>query len=228
MFALLGIDNCSRIDEVPEICLALENQETSPFHGGKNLGRTDDGLNLGTDDPAPSAEHTALSHLQEEAFDFLLEYYGHDYDEAVGQLVEKPKHGFKPEHEGKGIESQNGNYTLYYRENLVLKKYLVNLVDYDMLYGHRNDIDGYAKAVTYFDEKLPEIMGKLGDNDVLMITADHGCDPGYTATTDHTREYVPVLYYSKNIYNKTLSWRFCKLFHHRKFRLTYKTSKLYL
>jgi len=69
----------------------------------------------------------------------------------------------------------------------------VNLVDYDMLYGHRRDIDGYAKAVAYFDEKLPEIVGKLRDDDVLMITADHGCDPGFTATTDHTREYVPFL-----------------------------------
>ena len=69
----------------------------------------------------------------------------------------------------------------------------VNLVDYDMLYGHRRDIDGYAKAVAYFDEKLPDIVAKLGKEDLLMITADHGCDPGYLATTDHTREYVPFL-----------------------------------
>lgn len=71
----------------------------------------------------------------------------------------------------------------------------VNLVDYDMLYGHRRDVDGYAKALTYFDEKLPEILGKLREDDILMITADHGCDPAYTATTDHTREYVPFLMY---------------------------------
>ncbi len=69
----------------------------------------------------------------------------------------------------------------------------VNLVDYDMLYGHRRDIDGYAQAVAFFDEKLPGIVGKLRDDDILMITADHGCDPGYAATTDHTREYVPLL-----------------------------------
>ncbi len=69
----------------------------------------------------------------------------------------------------------------------------VNLVDYDMLYGHRRDIDGYAKAVAFFDDKLPEIVAKLRDDDILMITADHGCDPAYTATTDHTREYVPLL-----------------------------------
>jgi phosphopentomutase len=75
----------------------------------------------------------------------------------------------------------------------------VNLVDYDMLYGHRRDIDGYAKAVSYFDDKLPEIFAKMRDDDILMITADHGCDPAYTKTTDHTRECVPFLMYGKNI-----------------------------
>lgn len=75
----------------------------------------------------------------------------------------------------------------------------VNLVDYDMLYGHRRDVDGYAKALTYFDEKLPNIMGKLREDDVLMITADHGCDPAYKATTDHTREHTPLIMYGKNI-----------------------------
>lgn len=69
----------------------------------------------------------------------------------------------------------------------------VNLVDYDMLYGHRRDKDGYAEAVAYFDGKLPEIAEKLRDDDLLIITADHGCDPGYAKTTDHTREYVPML-----------------------------------
>jgi phosphopentomutase len=75
----------------------------------------------------------------------------------------------------------------------------INLVDYDMLYGHRRDIDGYAKALTYFDERLPEILGRLKREDVLMITADHGCDPAYTKTTDHTREYTPLIIYGKNI-----------------------------
>lgn len=75
----------------------------------------------------------------------------------------------------------------------------VNLVDFDMLYGHRNDIDGYAKALAYFDERLPEIMAKLQKEDVLMITADHGCDPGYTVSTDHSREYTPFLMYGEQI-----------------------------
>lgn len=71
----------------------------------------------------------------------------------------------------------------------------VNLVDYDMLYGHRNDIDGYAAALTYFDRKLPELLGKLRDEDILMLTADHGCDPGYTVSTDHSREHTPFIMY---------------------------------
>ena len=69
----------------------------------------------------------------------------------------------------------------------------VNLVDFDMVFGHRRDIDGYAKALTEFDAWLGSFLPKLGEDDILMITADHGCDPAYTATTDHTREYVPLI-----------------------------------
>lgn len=75
----------------------------------------------------------------------------------------------------------------------------INLVDYDMLYGHRNDVDGYAAALTYFDGRLPELLGKLRDEDVLMITADHGCDPGYTVSTDHSREHTPFIMYGRTV-----------------------------
>lgn len=83
----------------------------------------------------------------------------------------------------------------------------INLVDYDMLYGHRNDIDGYAAALTAFDRRLPEIMAKMREDDVLMLTADHGCDPGYTVSTDHSREYTPFLMYGKKILPKNLGTR---------------------
>ena len=73
-----------------------------------------------------------------------------------------------------------------------------NLVDTDMLYGHRNDIEGYSKALEYFDSKLPEIMENMRDTDILIITADHGNDPS-TPSTDHSREYVPILIYGKEI-----------------------------
>lgn len=75
----------------------------------------------------------------------------------------------------------------------------VNLVDFDMLYGHRRDIDGYARALTEFDGFLERFIPSMDEEDVLMITADHGCDPGYLATTDHTREYVPWLIYGQKV-----------------------------
>lgn len=74
----------------------------------------------------------------------------------------------------------------------------VNLVDFDMIYGHRNNIEDYAKAYTAFDKWLEGFIPKLQEDDVLMITADHGCDPS-TLSTDHSREYVPILVYGKKI-----------------------------
>lgn len=75
----------------------------------------------------------------------------------------------------------------------------VNLADFDMLYGHRRDVSGYAAAVAEFDAWLPKFMAGMRPDDVLMITADHGCDPGYAKTTDHTREYVPYLLYGQEL-----------------------------
>ena len=75
----------------------------------------------------------------------------------------------------------------------------VNLVDFDMLYGHRRNVDGYAAALAEFDGWLPGFLNKLGPEDILMVTADHGCDPAYTATTDHTREYVPLMVLGKGV-----------------------------
>ncbi len=69
----------------------------------------------------------------------------------------------------------------------------VNLVDTDMLYGHRRDVPGFARCLEEFDRRLPEIMRLLGEDGLLFLTADHGCDPAYTAHTDHTRERVPLL-----------------------------------
>ena len=99
------------------------------------------------------------------------------------------------------------NKTLAYMDKEFEGLCFINLVDYDMLYGHRNDIDGYAKALTYFDERLPEILGKMQEDDLLMITADHGCDPGYTVSTDHSREYTPFLLYGKRIAPRNLGTR---------------------
>ena len=89
----------------------------------------------------------------------------------------------------------------------------VNLVDFDSVYGHRRDVDGYAAALSAFDTWLGDFISHLGVDDVLMITADHGCDPLFTATTDHTREYTPLLVYGKKIAPKNLGIRegFCDI-----------------
>ena len=88
-----------------------------------------------------------------------------------------------------------------------------NLVDFDMLYGHRNDVDGYAAALSEFDKWLNEFLPLLRDEDILIITADHGCDPAYIVSTDHAREYVPLLIYGKNIKNVNLGTKegFCTI-----------------
>ena len=85
----------------------------------------------------------------------------------------------------------------------------VNLVDFDMLYGHRRNIDGYAAALTEFDGWLAEFMKKMGPEDLVMITADHGCDPAYLATTDHTREYIPLLILGQQVKPVNLGTRTC-------------------
>lgn len=83
----------------------------------------------------------------------------------------------------------------------------VNLVDFDMLYGHRRDVDGYAQALTDFDGWLDGFVRSMRPDDVLMITADHGCDPAFTKTTDHTREYIPLVMYGEGINPVSLGTR---------------------
>jgi phosphopentomutase len=73
-----------------------------------------------------------------------------------------------------------------------------NFVDFDMLYGHRRDVEGYAQALEYFDERLPELMDKMREGDVLVICADHGCDPTWHGS-DHTREHIPVIAYGAGV-----------------------------
>ncbi len=85
------------------------------------------------------------------------------------------------------------NKTMGYADRDFKGLCFINLVDFDMQYGHRRNIDGYAAALTEFDGWFAEFMKKMGEDDIVMITADHGCDPAYTATTDHTREYVPLV-----------------------------------
>ena len=98
-------------------------------------------------------------------------------------------------------------HAMHYAETDFEGLCFVNLVDFDMNFGHRRDAVGYANALNEFDAWLPGFMAKLHDDDIVMITADHGCDPGYAATTDHTREYVPLLILGKQVKSVNLGTR---------------------
>lgn len=107
---------------------------------------------------------------------------------------------------GKGVteavhikNNMNGvDKTIEYMKENKAGLIFTNLVDFDMLYGHRNDVEGYAKALIEFDKRIPDIIDNMKEKDILIITADHGCDPT-TSSTDHSREYIPVLIYGKSL-----------------------------
>ena len=88
--------------------------------------------------------------------------------------------------------------TLKYMDEIKEGLIFTNLVDFDMLYGHRNDPKGYGNAIEELDNRLKEIYNKMTEDDILMLTADHGCDPT-TESTDHSREYIPLLVYGNKI-----------------------------
>lgn len=115
---------------------------------------------------------------------------------AVGKIGSIFCHRGTTEELKAGNNEASVDQTLHALEHSGTGFIFTNLVDFDMLYGHRNDVEGYAKALERFDERLPEIQAAMRDDDLLIISADHGCDPS-DVSTDHTREYVPVLAWGK-------------------------------
>ncbi|MBO5362928.1 MAG: phosphopentomutase [Clostridia bacterium] len=135
----------------------------------------------------PPAE-TVPSILKKSGFDVIS--VGKIYDIFAGQ-------GFTESHPTSGNE--NGMDTTMGMVNRDFNGLcFINLVDFDMVYGHRNDVEGYATAMSAFDRWLGEFLPKLKEDDLLIITADHGCDPA-TPSTDHSREYTPMLAYGAKI-----------------------------
>lgn len=137
--------------------------------------------------------------LQPPKVTMLDQLCGHGYDvRSVGKIIDIfAEKGIKEYVRTTGNED-GINKTIAYMKQDFEGLCFTNLVDYDMLYGHRNDVEGYAKALTYFDERLPELIAAMRDEDILMIMADHGCDPS-TPSTDHSREYTPLVMYGKPI-----------------------------
>lgn len=126
---------------------------------------------------------------------------------AVGKIYDIFAGQGTTEHIYNKSNSNGMEHAMHYAQQDFHGLCFINLVDFDMVYGHRRDIDGYALALNEFDEFLPKFMEQLGDEDIVMITADHGCDPSYTATTDHTREYVPLLIMGKQVKSVNLGTR---------------------
>ena len=126
---------------------------------------------------------------------------------AVGKIYDIFAGRGTTEHVYNQSNADGMNHALTYASKDFSGLCFVNLVDFDMNFGHRRDPEGYANALNEFDRWLPNLLEKLGDEDVVMITADHGCDPAYTATTDHTREYVPLLILGKQVKSKNLGTR---------------------
>lgn len=152
-----------------------------PFNGEyPNYKRTSNRHDFSINPPSK----TMLNHLKENNFDVIS--IGKIYDIFAGSGITKSE---RTVNNTEGIEK-----TIKYLKEDFNGLCFTNLVDFDMLYGHRNDVDGYALAIAEFDKYIPEIISNLRKDDILMITADHGCDPT-TSSTDHSREYTPWIIY---------------------------------
>ena len=155
-----------------------------PFNGEHPFVRTADRHDFSVEPPA----ETMLDRLKYNGYDVI----------SVGKIADIFAHRGITEEFLSHSNAEGMNITYKMLEKDFKGLCFVNLVDFDMLYGHRRDIDGYAKAISEFDNWLCVFIPKMQEDDLLIITADHGCDPAYSGT-DHTREQVPLLIYSKGI-----------------------------
>lgn len=155
-----------------------------PFNGEHPFVRTADRHDFSVEPPA----ETMLDRLKSNGYDVI----------SVGKIADIFAHRGITEEFLSHSNAEGMNIARKMLEKDFKGLCFVNLVDFDMLYGHRRDIDGYAKAISEFDNWLSVFIPKMQDDDLLIITADHGCDPAYSGT-DHTREQVPLLIYSKGI-----------------------------
>lgn len=138
-------------------------------------------------------EKTMLDLLGENGFDTL----------SIGKIYDIFAHRGISEYSFTHSNAEGMELTLNSLDKDFTGLCFTNLVDFDMLYGHRNDIDGYAKALSEFDSWLPDFIEKMREDDLLIITADHGCDPA-TESTDHSREQVPVIFAGKKVKSTNL------------------------
>lgn len=182
------------LDELYRCCSIARNMLQDEFGVGRVIARPfngEDGNYTRTEDRKDFSlvpPYNVLNYLKDN--NFTVVSIGKIFDIFAGSGITAKVTAHN------NVQSMNGLYQIADQDFTGLC--FANLVDFDMLYGHRNDIDSYASAFTQFDSWLKTFKSKLKDDDLLIITADHGCDPG-TPSTDHSREYTPLVVYSNNI-----------------------------
>lgn len=199
VFQIAAHENIVPVEELYRYCEIARELCQGPYGVGRIIARPFEGewpysrTTRRHDYSLQPPKNTMLDYMKENGYDVLAVGKINDIfaGKGITQMV-------RTEDNADGI-----NKTLEYMELDFRGICFTNLVDFDMKYGHRNDIDGYGEALSYFDKRLPEILAKLKDEDVLMITADHGCDPS-TPSTDHSREYIPLVITGESIRNGNL------------------------
>lgn len=199
VFQIAAHESIVPIEKLYEYCEIARELCQGPYGVGRIIARPFEGewpysrTTRRHDYSLQPPKNTMLDYMKENGYDVLAVGKINDIfaGKGITQMV-------RTEDNADGI-----NKTLEYMDLDFHGICFTNLVDFDMKYGHRNDIDGYGEALSYFDKRLPEILAKLKDEDVLMITADHGCDPS-TPSTDHSREYIPLVITGESIRNGNL------------------------
>jgi len=178
-------DYCKKARKILRGEHAVARVIARPFVGEPgNFERTERRKDFSLAPPEP----TILNHLQDNGLAV----------NAVGKITYIFNHSGITDSVTSSDNMDGVDKTLAYMDNTEKGLIFSNLVDFDQNYGHRRNIEGYAEALEKFDQRIPEIKAKMKEDDLLIITADHGCDPSYQGT-DHTREYVPILIYGKNV-----------------------------
>lgn len=197
VFQIAANENIVPVAELYRYCEIARKMLTGDLAVGRVIARPFVGNSKSTFQRTPRRHDYALSPTSDTMLDLLCENRKEVI--SVGKIYDI--------FNGKGLTESNrttGNangmkITLQIQKRDFKGLCFVNLVDFDMLYGHRRNVDQYAAASADFDRFLVDFIANMRRDDLLMITADHGCDPAYTLSTDHTREYVPLLIYGEPI-----------------------------
>ena len=195
VFQIAAHEDVIPLDELYKMCEIAREMLVGENIVGRVIARPFEG---------GDGKYTRTSNRRDYALDpfskTMLEYLKEDGKEVacVGKIEDIYNHKGVT----KAIHIKNNmdgvDQTLKYMDEVKEGLIFTNLVDFDMLFGHRNDPKGYGNAIEELDKRLPEFFEKMTDEDILILTADHGCDPT-TESTDYSREYIPLLVYGKNI-----------------------------